>query len=214
MGRNKISSFSECLKQRQISPTQHNQYTALIYLLMEKHKKQNQAFFISVFSLNRVKMMVVMASHEAPPISSTCTVLSSVSSVSSVSELRAMRQFCQSESVRVVGRWWSVMSPLLLLTSLLTTGSWAGSHERRLLNDLMTHYQKLERPVLEESQAVSLKFGLTLQQILDVVSTERLPDSSAQLSSISFSPSSTLSSYIESLSDRMKKIKFSPQTFG
>ena len=106
------------------------------------------------------------------------------------------------------------MSPLLLLTSLLTTGSWAGSHERRLLNDLMTHYQKLERPVLEESQAVSLKFGLTLQQILDVVSTERLPDSSAQLSSISFSPSSTLSSYIESLSDRMKKIKFSPQTFG
>ena len=34
----------------------------------------------------------------------------------------------------------------------------------------MTHYQKLERPVMEESQAVSLKFGLTLQQILDVVS--------------------------------------------
>ena len=48
-------------------------------------------------------------------------------------------------------------------------GSAGGSHERRLLNDLMTHYQKLERPVIEESQAVSLKFGLTLQQILDVV---------------------------------------------
>ena len=75
------------------------------------------------------------------------------------------------------------MCLLLLLTSLLITGGWAGSHERRLLNDLMTHYQKLERPVLEESQAVSLKFGLTLQQILDVVSKERLLDSSAQLSS-------------------------------
>ena len=68
--------------------TQHNQYAALIYLLMEKHKKQNQAFFISIFPLDKVKMMVAMASHEAPPISSTCTVLSSVSSVS---ELRAMR---------------------------------------------------------------------------------------------------------------------------
>ena len=34
----------------------------------------------------------------------------------------------------------------------------------------MTHYQRLERPVVNESQAVTLKFGLTLQQILDVVS--------------------------------------------
>ena len=75
----------------------------------------------------------------------------------------------------------SLLLLLLLLTSLLITGSRAGSHERRLLNDLMTHYQKLERPVLEESQAVSLKFGLTLQQILDVVSKERLLESSAQL---------------------------------
>ena len=74
----------------------------------------------------------------------------------------------------------TVMS-LPLLTCLLIPGSWAGFHERRLLNDLMTHYQKLERPVLEESQAVSLKFGLTLQQILDVVSKERLLDRSAQL---------------------------------
>ena len=50
----------------------------------------------------------------------------------------------------------------------------------------MTHYQKLERPVLEESQAVSLKFGLTLQQILDVVSKERLLESSAQLNWFTF----------------------------
>ena len=49
-------------------------------------------------------------------------------------------------------------------------GCYGGSHERRLLNDLMTHYQRLERPVVNESQAVTLKFGLTLQQILDVVS--------------------------------------------
>ena len=44
-----------------------------------------------------------------------------------------------------------------------------GSAERRLLEDLMNYYQKLERPVANESEAVELKFGLTLQQIMDVV---------------------------------------------
>ena len=34
----------------------------------------------------------------------------------------------------------------------------------------MAYYQKLERPVANESEAVQLKFGLTLQQIMDVVS--------------------------------------------
>ena len=33
----------------------------------------------------------------------------------------------------------------------------------------MAYYQKLERPVANESEAVQLKFGLTLQQIMDVV---------------------------------------------
>ena len=33
----------------------------------------------------------------------------------------------------------------------------------------MGSYQKLERPVANESEAVGLKFGLTLQQIMDVV---------------------------------------------
>ena len=44
-----------------------------------------------------------------------------------------------------------------------------GTGERKLLNDLMTFYQKLERPVANESEAVQLRFGLTLQQIMDVV---------------------------------------------
>ena len=43
-------------------------------------------------------------------------------------------------------------------------------HERRLLTDLLENYNKLERPVLNESDAVVLTFGLTLQQIIDVVS--------------------------------------------
>ena len=45
-----------------------------------------------------------------------------------------------------------------------------GPHERRLINDLMAMYQNLERPVFNESEALNLKFGLTLQQIIDVVS--------------------------------------------
>lgn len=52
-------------------------------------------------------------------------------------------------------------------------GTWAGAHERRLLNDLMAQYNKLERPVPNETQAIVLKFGLTLQQIMDVVSLRR-----------------------------------------
>ena len=48
-----------------------------------------------------------------------------------------------------------------------------GAMERRLLNDLFNTdtYNKLERPVLNESEALAVKFGLTIQQIIDVVST-------------------------------------------
>jgi len=48
------------------------------------------------------------------------------------------------------------------------SGVLCGTAERRLLNDLMEYYQKLERPVANESEAIMLKFGLTLQQIMDV----------------------------------------------
>ena len=37
-----------------------------------------------------------------------------------------------------------------------------------LLEDLLAYYNKLERPVANESEAVVLTFGLTLQQIIDV----------------------------------------------
>ena len=33
----------------------------------------------------------------------------------------------------------------------------------------MENYQKFERPVEDESQPVKLQFGLTLQQIMDLV---------------------------------------------
>ena len=53
---------------------------------------------------------------------------------------------------------------------ILFLGVQSGPHERRLINDLMDRYLNLERPVYNESEAINLKFGLTLQQIIDVVS--------------------------------------------
>ena len=52
----------------------------------------------------------------------------------------------------------------------LLSDVFGGPHERRLLNDLMEHYNTLERPVYNESEPLTLLFGLTLQQIIDVVS--------------------------------------------
>lgn len=43
-----------------------------------------------------------------------------------------------------------------------------GPHEKRLLDMLLETYNVLERPVANESEALEVKFGLTLQQIIDV----------------------------------------------
>lgn len=61
-----------------------------------------------------------------------------------------------------------LLQTALLMMNFITVDS--GMAERRLLNDLMNQYNKLERPVYNESEPVTLTFGLTLQQIIDVVS--------------------------------------------
>jgi Neurotransmitter-gated ion-channel ligand binding domain len=45
-----------------------------------------------------------------------------------------------------------------------------GYHEKRLLADILDPYNTLERPVVNESDPLQLSFGLTLMQIIDVVS--------------------------------------------
>ncbi|KAF2899691.1 hypothetical protein ILUMI_06484 [Ignelater luminosus] len=60
---------------------------------------------------------------------------------------------------------------LLAIAFLLITmppDSYQGPHEKRLLNDLLAPYNILERPVANESEPLEVKFGLTLQQIIDV----------------------------------------------
>lgn len=53
---------------------------------------------------------------------------------------------------------------------MFSSGSLQGPHEKRLLNNLLGPYNILERPVANESEPLEVKFGLTLQQIIDVVS--------------------------------------------
>ncbi|RWS14600.1 hypothetical protein B4U79_05491 [Dinothrombium tinctorium] len=59
------------------------------------------------------------------------------------------------------------LSQLQLLD--LIRGSHQGPNERRLLKHLLEEYNTMERPVLNESEPVLVSFGLTLQQIIDVV---------------------------------------------
>ncbi|RZB84920.1 nicotinic acetylcholine receptor alpha6 subunit isoform 2 [Asbolus verrucosus] len=54
------------------------------------------------------------------------------------------------------------------LLFIMPPGSQQGPHEKRLLNNLLGPYNVLERPVANESEPLEVKFGLTLQQIIDV----------------------------------------------
>lgn len=59
---------------------------------------------------------------------------------------------------------------VLCLLVICIRDSLQGPHEKRLLNNLLATYNTLERPVANESESLEVKFGLTLQQIIDVVS--------------------------------------------
>ena len=53
---------------------------------------------------------------------------------------------------------------------MLFAGAFGGRFEKKLLRDLMVDYDNLERPVVNESHPLVVTFGVTLQQIIDVVS--------------------------------------------
>ncbi|XP_059080773.1 neuronal acetylcholine receptor subunit alpha-7-like isoform X1 [Tigriopus californicus] len=62
----------------------------------------------------------------------------------------------------------TAMITSILLLGTVPQGVRSGPNERRLINDLLEKYNNLERPVYNESEALKLAFGLTLQQIIDV----------------------------------------------
>lgn len=49
-------------------------------------------------------------------------------------------------------------------------GCLGGVYQRKLYRDLMVNYNRLERPVLNDSAPILVELGLTLLQIIDVVS--------------------------------------------
>ena len=55
------------------------------------------------------------------------------------------------------------------LVLLFFAGTFGGRFEKKLLRDLMVDYDNLERPVVNESHPLLVTFGVTLQQIIDVV---------------------------------------------
>jgi len=55
--------------------------------------------------------------------------------------------------------------------SLIDAGVEGGPNEKKLLDDLLAPYNILERPVASENETLQVSFGLTLMQIIDVVST-------------------------------------------
>ena len=52
------------------------------------------------------------------------------------------------------------------------SGSHGGPYEKQLIKALLKGYERQNRPVLNETAPLILTFGITLQQIIDVVSTK------------------------------------------
>ncbi|KAI1887674.1 hypothetical protein AGOR_G00192740 [Albula goreensis] len=48
------------------------------------------------------------------------------------------------------------------------TDSLQGEHQRKLYKDLMKNYNRLERPVQNDSAPLLVELGMTLLQIIDV----------------------------------------------
>lgn len=83
--------------------------------------------------------------------------------------------------------WLSHFTTLLVVLSVMPFGVQSGPEERRLINDLLDRYQTLERPVFNESEPLNLKFGLTLQQIIDVDEKNQLLTTNVWLNLVSMS---------------------------
>ena len=57
--------------------------------------------------------------------------------------------------------------PNVFFVSVLT---WGNPDAKRLFDDLLSSYNKLVRPVMNVTDAVTVKFKLKLSQLIDVVS--------------------------------------------
>ncbi|KAL1282480.1 hypothetical protein QQF64_001283, partial [Cirrhinus molitorella] len=57
---------------------------------------------------------------------------------------------------------------IFIWTSFCIKDSLQGEYQRKLYKELMENYNRLERPVLNDSAPIVVELGLTLLQIIDV----------------------------------------------
>ena len=58
--------------------------------------------------------------------------------------------------------------------SEISISGWANPHAKRLYDDLLSNYNRLIRPVENNTDHLTVKLGLKLSQLIDVVSTKSL----------------------------------------
>ena len=56
--------------------------------------------------------------------------------------------------------------------SEISISGWANPHAKRLYDDLLSNYNRLIRPVENNTEHLTVKLGLKLSQLIDVVSTK------------------------------------------
>ena len=78
----------------------------------------------------------------------------------------------------------SVCLTSVLLLLLLVSVSEANPDAKRLYDDLLSHYNRLIRPVSNYSQVVTVRLGLHLTQLIDLVSCNWIPIIYSYLSTV------------------------------
>lgn len=77
-------------------------------------------------------------------------------------------------------RWWSRLGGLLAMATAISClvapfpGASANPEAKRLYDDLLSNYNRLIRPVGNNSDRLTVKMGLRLSQLIDVVSKPHL----------------------------------------
>lgn len=59
---------------------------------------------------------------------------------------------------------------LIIVSSFLTIGVQANPDAKRLYDDLLSNYNRLIRPVMNNTDTILVKLGLRLSQLIDLVS--------------------------------------------
>lgn len=83
-------------------------------------------------------------------------------------------------NILVCFQWWirykmeSLLLALVATLAMASCGGMANPEAKRLYDDLLSNYNRLIRPVGNNSDRLTVKMGLRLSQLIDVVSTGKI----------------------------------------